>query len=150
MHRYLSLGIFLIVVLGGGLAIGYATLPGEWYSGLAKPAFNPPNWVFAPVWSLLYVFIAVAGWRVWNSDAGGAVRPLWVAQLVLNFCWSPVFFGMQLPRPALVLIIALLCAILLFIARAWSRDRIAAWLFVPYAAWVAFASLLNASIAVLN
>jgi tryptophan-rich sensory protein len=150
MQRYLSLALFLLVVLGGGLAIGYATLPGDWYAGLAKPAFNPPNWVFAPVWSLLYGLIAVAGWRVWRVDKSPLLRPFWIAQLILNFLWSPVFFGLRLPGPALAVIVVLLGTILLFIARAWSRDRTAAWLFVPYAAWVAFASLLNAAIVWLN
>lgn len=150
MQRYLSLAIFVLVVLGGGLAIGYATLPGVWYAGLVKPAFNPPNWVFAPVWSLLYIFIALAGWRIWCADNSAPLRPLWIAQLILNFLWSPTFFGQHLPGPALIVILALLATILLFIARAWNRDRIAAWLFVPYAAWVAFASLLNAAIVWLN
>ena len=150
MHRYLSLALFLLIVLGGGLAIGYATLPGDWYAGLAKPAFNPPNWVFAPVWSLLYICIALAGLRIWRADEIAPLKPLWICQLILNFLWSPVFFGLRLPGPALVVILALLAIILLFIARAWNRDRIAAWLFIPYAAWVAFASLLNAAIVRLN
>jgi tryptophan-rich sensory protein len=150
MHRYLSLALFLLIVLGGGLAIGYATLPGDWYAGLAKPAFNPPNWVFAPVWSLLYICIALAGWRIWRADKSAPLKPLWIGQLILNFLWSPVFFGLRLPGPALVVILALLATILVFIARAWNRDRIAAWLFIPYAAWVAFASLLNAAIVRLN
>jgi len=150
MHRYLSLALFLLIVLGGGLAIGYATLPGDWYAGLAKPAFNPPNWVFAPVWSLLYLCIALAGWHIWHAGKSAPLKPLWIVQLILNFLWSPVFFGLRLPGPALVVILALLATILVFIARAWDRDRIAAWLFIPYAAWVAFASLLNAAIVWLN
>ena len=150
MHRYLSLALFLLIVLGGGLAIGYATLPGDWYAGLAKPAFNPPNWVFAPAWSLLYICIALAGWHIWRADKSAPLKPLWIGQLILNFLWSPVFFGLRLPGPALVVILALLATILVFIARAWNRDRIAAWLFIPYAAWVAFASLLNAAIVWLN
>ena len=67
-HR-LALILFVALVIGGGLAIGYVTAPGEWYAGLAKPSFNPPNWVFAPVWTVLYVLIAIAGWRVWRKDA---------------------------------------------------------------------------------
>ncbi len=62
-----SLILFLVLVLGGGLAIGFLTAPGEWYAGLGKPGFNPPNWLFAPVWMVLYVLIAVAGWRVWRT-----------------------------------------------------------------------------------
>ncbi|WP_246675173.1 TspO/MBR family protein [Mesorhizobium sp. B2-3-4] len=150
MQRYPSLLLFLVLVLGGGLLIGYATLPGAWYASLAKPPFNPPNWVFAPAWTLLYVLIAVAGWRTWQREPAGVAMKIWGAQLVLNFLWSPTFFGAKMMAPALVVILLLLAAIALFIASAWNRDRLAALLFVPYAAWVAFATVLNASLLLLN
>ncbi|MES0004715.1 MULTISPECIES: TspO/MBR family protein [unclassified Mesorhizobium] len=150
MQRYVSLLLFLILVLGGGLLIGYATLPGEWYASLAKPPFNPPNWVFAPAWTLLYVLIAVAGWRTWERERAGAAMKIWALQLVLNFAWSPTFFGAKLVGPALVVILALLASIALFIATVWNRDRVSGWLFAPYALWVAFATLLNASLLLLN
>lgn len=150
MQRYLSFVLFLILVLGGGLLIGYATLPGEWYASLVKPPFNPPNWIFGPVWSLLYVLIAIAGWRTWMREPTGVAMKIWGAQLVLNFLWSPTFFGAKLMGPALVIIVLLLASIILFIARAGSRDRLSGWLFVPYAVWVAFATLLNASLLWLN
>jgi tryptophan-rich sensory protein len=146
----LSLLLFLVLVLGGGLLIGYMTLPGEWYASLAKPPFNPPNWVFAPAWTLLYVLIAVAGWRTWQKEPAGAAMKIWGVQLVLNFAWSPTFFGAKVMAAALVVILALLISIGLFIATVWNRDRVSGWLFVPYAAWVAFASLLNASLLLLN
>ncbi|ESY56203.1 MULTISPECIES: TspO/MBR family protein [unclassified Mesorhizobium] len=150
MQRYVSLLLFLILVFGGGLLIGYATLPGEWYASLAKPPFNPPNWVFAPAWTLLYVLIAVAGWRTWERERAGAAMKIWALQLVLNFAWSPTFFGAKLMGPALVVILALLASIALFIATVWNRDRVSGWLFAPYALWVAFATLLNASLLLLN
>ncbi|ESZ49865.1 TspO/MBR family protein [Mesorhizobium sp. RSR565B] len=150
MQRYVSLLLFLLLVLGGGLLIGYATLPGEWYASLAKPPFNPPNWVFAPAWTLLYVLIAVAGWRTWERERAAAAMKIWALQLVLNFAWSPTFFGAKQMGPALVVILALLASIALFIARVWNRDRVSGWLFAPYAAWVAFATLLNASLLLLN
>ncbi len=148
-HR-LALILFLLLVIGGGVAIGYLTAPGEWYAGLAKPLFNPPNWVFAPVWTVLYVLIAVAGWRVWCKDSGGWPMPLWGTQLVLNFLWSPTFFAAHRIGLALLVILLLLAAILAFIALSWRQDRAAAWLFAPYAAWVGFASLLNGAIFALN
>ena len=111
MNRLLSLAGFLALVLGGGLVIGYLTLPGAWYAGLHKPPFNPPDWLFGPVWSLLYVLIAVAGWRIWARDRDGTAKRIWSAQLVLNFLWSPVFFGLHAPGPALAIISALLVAI---------------------------------------
>jgi tryptophan-rich sensory protein len=150
LRSYLTLAVFLIVVVGGGLAIGFVTLPGEWYASLAKPAFNPPNWVFGPVWTVLYVVIAIAGWRIWEHDTRGTAMKLWVAQLALNFAWSPVFFGAQMPLQALLIIIALLATTVLFISRTYQSDQLAAGLFVPYALWVAFATLLNASIVLLN
>jgi hypothetical protein len=80
-----SLILFLVAVLGGGLAIGYLTAPGEWYAQLTKPGFNPPAWVFGPAWTVLYVLIAVAGWRVWRREPGGWPMRLWWTQMALNF-----------------------------------------------------------------
>lgn len=85
LQKYRSLVVFLLLVLGGGLLIGYATLPGAWYASLVKPPFNPPNWVFGPVWSLLYILIAIAGWRTWRLQPGSGAMRAWAAQLVLNF-----------------------------------------------------------------
>jgi tryptophan-rich sensory protein len=146
MRPILTFLPFLIVVLGGGITIGVLTAPAEWYAALNKPPFNPPGWVFGPVWTVLYVMIAVVGWRLWRLGNAG----LWAVQLELNFLWSPVFFAAQMPWAALVVILALLVVILLLIGRNWHRDRLSAWLLMPYAAWVGFATVLNASIAVLN
>jgi translocator protein len=149
-RKWVSLAAFLVLVAGGGLVIGYVTAPGEWYARLAKPAFNPPAWVFGPAWTTLYILIAVAGWRVWWRDRGGWAMSLWWVQLGLNFAWSPVFFSAHRIGWALVIVFVLLAVILAFMAAARRRDQVAAWLFAPYAAWVAFASLLNASIWSLN
>lgn len=150
MKNWISLVVFLVVVIGGGLAIGLVTRPDGWYAELAKPPFNPPNWIFGPVWTILYVLIAVAGWRTFRRDAGGTAMKLWAAQLALNFLWSPVFFAAHIVGAALAVVVLLFAAIVGFIAATWTVDRPAAWMFVPYAAWVAFATLLNASIWVLN
>lgn len=145
-----SLFLFFVLVLGGGLAIGAATAPGAWYAGLTKPSFNPPNWIFAPVWSALYVMIAIAGGRAWTADHGRPLMRLWWTQLALNFAWSPIFFSAHSLDLALGVILLLLIAILAFIAKAWRHDRIAALLFLPYAAWVAFAAVLNGALWLLN
>jgi translocator protein len=150
MRRVGALILFIALVLGGGLLIGFLTVPGEWYAGLAKPAFSPPSWLFAPVWTVLYLLIAVAGWRTWQGAPGGWPMKLWWGQLILNFLWSPVFFAAQEIGLALAVILLLLATILAFIVPAWRQDRAAAWLFMPYAAWVAFASVLNASLFALN
>lgn len=141
---------FLIVVLGGGLVIGYLTPPDAWFANLAKPSFNPPGWIFGPVWTLLYICIAIAGWRQWVRNPRGAPLRLWWAQLLLNFTWSPAFFGAHQIDTALVGILSLFIMIVLFILSVWHTDRLSAILFLPYALWVAFASLLNGSILVLN
>lgn len=145
-----ALILFLILVVGGGLTIGFLTAPSAWYAGLAKPSFNPPNWLFAPVWTALYVLIAIAGWRTFERDRSGWSLKVWWAQLALNFLWSPVFFTAHQIGVALGIILLLLAAILAFIGASWRQDRVAAWLFVPYAAWVGFASVLNAAILALN
>jgi tryptophan-rich sensory protein len=150
MRSYLVLAGFLLVTVGGGLAVGFVTRPGAWYAALAKPSFNPPNWIFGPVWTVLYIFIAVAGWRVFARAPGGAAMAVWAVALALNFLWSPVFFGAQRPAAALVVVALLLVAIAVFIALAWRVDTTAAVLFLPYAAWVAFATLLNAAVVRLN
>jgi benzodiazapine receptor len=141
---------FLLVVIVVGGVIGVANVPGTWYAALHKPPFNPPNWIFGPVWFALYVLIAIAGWRTFLAQPTSARMGLWVGQMILNWCWSPVWFGLHAPWLALVIISAILLLIVAFIATSWRPDRVSAWLFVPYALWVAFASSLNLSIAVLN
>lgn len=150
MPRGLIRLLFVLVVVGGGLAIGLLTAPGGWYASLAKPPFNPPSWVFGPVWTLLYVMIAIAGWRTYEREAGRWPMKLWMIQLCLNFLWTPVFFAAHRIGLALVILILLLVSILAFIVQSWRRDPIRAWLFVPYAVWVGFASLLNGWIWALN
>ena len=146
----LSLGVFLVGVVGGGLAIGFLTAPGEWYAQLRKPWFTPPGWLFAPVWTLLYVMIAVAGWRTWLRAATGIAMTLWFIQMGLNFLWSPTFFSAHNITGAFGIILALLASILGFIIASGRRDVFSMLLFLPYAGWVAFASMLNGSILAMN
>jgi translocator protein len=148
-HRR-ALLVFIVLVLGGGLFIGFLTKPGLWYASLIKPSFNPPALVFAPVWSILYVLIAIAGWRTWRAYPHGWPMRMWWTQLVLNFLWSPVFFVAHRIGLAFAIILLLLSAIVGFIVTSSRQDRVAAWLFVPYALWVTFAVLLNGSIFALN
>lgn len=150
MPKVFSLIVFVLAVVLTGMLIGYATLPGEWYASLNKPSFTPPNWVFGPVWTVLYVVIAIAGLRCWVRDRNSTAMKLWFVQMALNFLWSPVFFGAQQPGLALVVVIAALAAVLGFIATAWTRDRLAAILFLPYAAWTAFATVLTAGVVIMN
>jgi tryptophan-rich sensory protein len=148
-HHRLSLVLFLLVT-GGGLLVGWSTAPGEWYAQLSKPAFNPPSWIFAPVWTVLYLLIAIAGWRAWQREPRTLPMTLWWVQLALNFLWSPTFFAAHRIGLALVIVLLLLAVILAFAATSWRLDRVTALLFAPYAVWVAFAAMLNASIFMLN
>ncbi|NVD37449.1 tryptophan-rich sensory protein [Ensifer sp. HO-A22] len=150
MNRTLVYAVFIATVLGLGLLIGYNNIPGEWYQALAKPAFNPPNWIFAPVWSILYVIIGFVGARLFLDHRRSAAMRLWLAQMILNFLWSPLFFGMQNVSSALIVIIALLIAVAGVIVASWNRDRVSTLLFLPYLAWVAFATVLNGSIFLMN
>jgi tryptophan-rich sensory protein len=142
--------IFIVLVVAGGLFIGINNIPGEWYQSLQKPPFNPPNWIFAPVWTILYVIIGAVGARTFLHDRRSRAMRFWGAQMLFNFCWSPLFFGLHEIALALIVILALLICVLSFIAVSWNRDRLSALLFLPYAAWVAFATLLNGSILFLN
>lgn len=150
-----ALAVFLVLCLlvaavGGAVT---ATSVGTWYAALAKPAFNPPDWIFGPVWTVLYLMIAVAGWRVWRwRERPGARLALgaWGVQLALNLGWSFLFFGARLIGAALVEIVVLLAAILATAALFWRIDRLAGWLLVPYLAWVGFATVLNAALWRLN
>ena len=147
--RYGLLALFLAVSLGGGMLVGISNPPGDWYAGLAKPSFNPPDWLFPPAWTLLYILIGIAGWRVFLAKLRLPFG-LWVLQLAINFSWSPTFFGQHLIGAGLVILLAMLATILAFIAVTWRRDRPAALCFVPYALWVSFAGLLNGAIWWLN
>ncbi len=147
---WLVLVAFLVVVIATGGVLGVLNAPGAWYASLAKPPFNPPNWVFAPVWTFLYVLIAIAGWRLWKTEPRGVAMKLWVGQLVVNWAWTPVFFSLQMLWPALFVLGLMWALILGVILMAWRRDRPASLLMVPYILWVSFAGLLNAAVAWLN
>ncbi|MCU0784896.1 MAG: tryptophan-rich sensory protein [Verrucomicrobia bacterium] len=121
-------------------------MPGEWYATLKKPSWNPPGWIFGPVWTALYTMMAVAAWLVWKR--GGFVaqrRPLliFLAQLALNALWTPLFFGLHRPGLAFAEIVLLWLAIAATIPTFWRVSSLAAWLLVPYLAWVSFAAVLN-------
>ncbi len=127
----------------------------SWYAMLAKPALNPPSWVFAPVWTTLYLLMGVALWLVWvNTSAAPAARrramAVFFIQLALNSLWSIIFFGLHSPGGALVEIVFFWLAILATIVAFYKISKPAAWLLVPYILWVSFAMYLNYSIWVLN
>jgi translocator protein len=156
MQNALKLIISIAIpVVVGGLS-GLFTINGVegWYQTIAKPAWNPPNWIFGPVWTTLYIMMGVALYLVWKSDASEILKKtaisFFVVQLVLNFFWSIIFFHQQQIGWALVEIIAMWIAILFTIFAFGNVSKVAAWLLVPYIAWVSFASILNYTIWKLN
>ena len=121
-----------------------------WYLSLARPPLTPPNWVFGPVWTVLYVMIGVAAWLVWRRQGAGRALRIWGWQLAVNALWSPVFFALHRIGLALAVVAALAGAVALTI-RAFARvHRVAAWLLAPYLAWACFAAYLNAGFWWLN
>lgn len=147
---WLWLVVFVVAVSGIGALIGMNFPPGPWFDALQKPWFQPPNSVFAPVWTILYVMIGIAGWRVFCLEDDPRLRMMWIVQMVLNFLWSPVFFGLETAGGALIVIALLWLVLVSFIRLAWVEERVSAWLFLPYLAWVSFATALNGAIWYLN
>lgn len=152
-----ALAGFVLLVAAAAAIGSVATVPNldRWYEGLRKPSWTPPGWLFGPVWSLLYLLMAVSAWRVWRrDDAPGRARATaltcWGVQLALNVAWSWLFFSLQRPTLAFVELVALWLAIMATILATARVDRPAAWMLAPYLLWVTFAGALNGTIARLN
>ncbi|WP_141014802.1 TspO/MBR family protein [Nocardioides sambongensis] len=148
----------VLVLIAHLLAVGVVAGVGGWaasgsretYEALELPPYAPPGWLFGPVWSVLYLLMALAAWRAWRAAGWDRAQVVYAVQLVLNLCWTPLFFAADAYTVALVEILALLVALVLTVVLFLRRDRVAGWLLVPYLAWVAFATALNAGIVVLN
>ncbi len=148
------------LVLAGWLALTFSAAltgvfvsSGGWYAALVKPLWNPPSWLFGPVWTLLYVMMAVAAWLVWRCGgwkAQGRALGLYLGQWALNALWTPLFFGLQRPGWAFAEILVLALVLLTTLFSFWKVRRLAGALMVPYALWVAFAAVLNFTIWRLN
>lgn len=149
MKSLFSLLVFLALVAAAALT-GMTYLPGAWYEALAKPEWTAPNWVFPPVWTVIYVIIAVAGWRVFEKEGLRQSLIIWAISLQLNAAWSVIMFKEHEIGMAAVNISALWISIFAFISLTWDTNRIASLLFVPYLAWVSYAAALNFAIWQLN
>jgi len=154
-QNLMSLLVFLGVCLGVEAASGLVTRQSvsTWYVALNKPPWTPPGWIFAPVWTLLYVLMAVAAWLVWQRRASHPVtwaQGLFALQLLLNACWSFIFFGQRNLGLALLDIVLLLLALVVTVVCFWSIRPLAGALLAPYLVWVSFASALNYAIWRLN
>lgn len=156
MNNIAKLVISIAIPVTIGATAGFFTATGvdSWYQTIQKPSWNPPGWIFGPVWTTLYIMMGIALYLVWKSDASYNLKKtaitLFAVQLVLNFFWSFIFFNQQQPGWALVEIIVMWGAILITIFAFAKVSKTAAWLLVPYISWVSFATILNYTIWKLN
>ncbi len=149
MRYWKSLIVFLVITVAAA-ATGTLSAPDAWFNALQKPSFNPPTWVFPPVWTVLYAMMAIAAWRVYRVTGVGVAIVLWFVQLVINAAWTPLFFGahrIDLAAADIALLVVFLIATAIAFFR---RDRIAGVLMLPYLAWVGFATALTFAIWRLN
>jgi tryptophan-rich sensory protein len=149
MRSILALVGFVLAAFVAG-AVGARFTPGAWYAELTKPSWNPPSWVFGPVWSTLYLLMGIAAWLVWKRAGFGLPLLFWGLQLVVNALWSYLFFGLQRPDLALIDIVLLLGLIVATLAAFRPVSPVAAALLLPYLLWVAFATALNLTLWRLN
>jgi tryptophan-rich sensory protein len=149
MRVALALAGFIALTFLAPLA-GASSPPGDWYRTLVKPSWNPPAWIFGPVWTFLYLTIGVAAWGVWKRAGWHRALVPWAGQLALNAAWTPVFFGLRQMGWAFVVIVLLWGAIVATIAVFAKVERWTAWLLAPYLAWVSFATWLNFTLWRLN
>ena len=155
-NDWLALLFFILIVEAAGIIGSLFTTPSipTWYASLAKPAFNPPSWVFAPVWTLLFLLMGVAVFLVWrkgiNNRQARVALYVFAGQLVLNILWSVLFFGLHSPLAAFCEVVVLWLAICWTIISFNRVSKAAAWLLMPYIFWVSFATLLNFSLMILN
>ena len=150
----LLISFILVPLLIGGIS-GYVTVSAisSWYSTLVKPSFNPPNWIFGPVWTSLYILMGYSSYRIYQSpksDIRNQALTIYGVQLIFNFFWSILFFKFHLLGVALIEISILLVSLIMMFIRFKQIDRTAAFLNIPYLIWVSFATILNASIWYLN
>lgn len=156
MSNSVKLIISILIPLAIGAVSGFFTtaeIPG-WYQTINKPTWNPPSWIFGPVWTTLYVMMGIALFLIWKSDVSQTAKKtaiiLFAAQLGLNFFWSFIFFNQHQPGWALVEIIVMWVSILLTIFAFAAVSKTGAWLLIPYISWVSFATILNYTIWQLN
>jgi tryptophan-rich sensory protein len=154
MKRYLQPIILIFILQVLAFLTSYFVTENAvstWYQDINKAALNPPDWLFAPVWTILYALLAIALWILWRArhDPNGKIAfGLFVAQLVLNYCWSPVFFGLQAFTAAFIILLAMIG--LSIGAMVMTRRRIVVWLMIPYMAWISFATYLTFEVMRLN
>jgi len=144
--EFFRLFLTYLAACGAAAATGAMFQPGDWYRGLSKPRWTPPDWLFPVAWTVLYLSMSVAAARVAMTAGSGQALAFWSVQIALNTLWTPVFFGLRRIGAGLVIIFLLWLAVAATMVAFWQVDRIAGALFLPYLAWVTVAGLLNRSV----
>ena len=151
-NKYLSLFLILLITFIPSAIGGFitASFKEPWYSEIILPSFNPPSWVFAPVWTTLYIMMAIAIWKIWVNSFDFKILKLYFIHLFFNGTWSIAFFGFHQIGIALINLFIILFFIVLLMKRYFYRDKISFYLMVPYLTWSGYAFILNSSILALN
>jgi translocator protein len=151
-NKYLSLFLILLITFSASAIGGFTTTSFKepWYFEIILPNFNPPSWVFAPVWTLLYIMMSIAIWKIWINTFDLKLLKLYFIHLFFNATWSIAFFGFHLIGLALINLIIILIFIILLMRKYLTRDKISFYLMTPYLFWSSYALILNSSIFVLN
>ena len=151
-NKYLSLAIIILITFSASFIGGYVTTSFKepWYSEIIRPSFNPPSWVFAPVWTALYIMMSIAIWRVWIKLSDKKILEIYFYHLFFNASWSVIFFGFHLIELALFNLIIILFFIIKLMRIYFKKERFSFYLMVPYLLWTSYALVLNLTIAILN
>ena len=151
-NKYLSLAIIILITFSASFIGGYVTTSFKepWYSEIILPSFNPPSWVFAPVWTALYIMMSLAIWRVWIKLSDKKILAIYFYHLFFNATWSVIFFGFHLIELALFNLIIILLFIIKLMRIYFKKERFSFYLMVPYLLWSSYAFILNLTIAILN
>jgi len=151
-NKYLSLVLILLITFIASAIGGFTTASFKepWYSGIVLPSFNPPSWVFAPIWTTLYILMSVATWRVWIKFSDRKILSIYFFHLLFNATWSIVFFGFHQIELALINLIIILIFIIVLMKIYLNKDKLSFFIMVPYFLWSSYALLLNTLIVILN
>ena len=151
-NKYLSFFLILIITFAASVIGGFTTtfFKEPWYSEIILPSFNPPSWVFAPVWTTLYIFMSIAIWKVWINFFDRKILNIYFTHLIFNASWSVIFFGFHQIELALINLIIILIYIIILMRIYFNKDKLSFYLTLPYFFWSSYALVLNTSIVVLN
>ena len=151
-NKYLSLFLILLITFSASAIGGFTTTSFKepWYSEIILPSFNPPSWVFAPIWTSLYIMMSIAIWKIWINTFDSKILKLYFVHLLFNATWSVVFFGFHQIGLALINLVIILIFIVLLMQRYLIKDKVSFYLMTPYFLWSSYALILNTAIFVLN